>query len=76
MLHYFLILFLIIISEEYVKGVADKFAEKSVHPELQGSWTVIVGDQDQCVHLWKHAGGYDSIDAANKVFANDAVSYS
>ncbi|XP_071541774.1 protein NipSnap isoform X2 [Panulirus ornatus] len=58
--------------EEYVKAVADKFSGKSVHPELQGSWTVIVGDQDQCVHLWKHAGGYDSIDAANKVFATDA----
>ncbi|KAK8729251.1 hypothetical protein OTU49_008710, partial [Cherax quadricarinatus] len=57
--------------EEYVKGVADKFADQSVHPELQGSWTVAVGDQDQCVHLWKYAGGYGAIDAANKLYASD-----
>ncbi|XP_045591890.1 protein NipSnap isoform X2 [Procambarus clarkii] len=57
--------------EEYVKAVVDKFADKPVHPELQGSWTVTVGDQDQCLHLWKYAGGYSSIDAANKLFASD-----
>ncbi|XP_042216673.1 protein NipSnap-like isoform X2 [Homarus americanus] len=57
--------------EEYVKGVTDKFADKAYHPELQGSWTVGVGDQDQCLHLWKYAGGYGAIDAANDMYATD-----
>lgn len=60
-------------SEEYVKGVGEKFSKEAVHPELQGSWTVIVGDQDQCVHLWKYAGGYSSIDNANNIYRSDAV---
>uniref|UniRef100_A0A0P4WH42 NIPSNAP domain-containing protein n=1 Tax=Scylla olivacea TaxID=85551 RepID=A0A0P4WH42_SCYOL len=55
--------------EEYVKGVKDKGELSNM--ELHGSWTVSVGDQDQCVHLWKHAGGYRAIDASSKVIATD-----
>lgn len=62
-------------SEEYVKGVTDKGAAQSLNVELQGSWTVSVGDQDQCVHLWKYAGGYHAIDSANKIMTADAVSH-
>ncbi|KAK4304082.1 hypothetical protein Pmani_023958 [Petrolisthes manimaculis] len=58
--------------DEYVKCIGDKFSNEAVHPELQGSWTVIVGDQDQCVHLWKYAGGYSSIDKANNVYRTDS----
>lgn len=61
-------------SEEYVKGVADKKAAKSLNVELQGSWTVSVGDQDQCLHLWKYAGGYSAIDYATKLMNTDSVS--
>lgn len=61
-------------SEEYVKALADKRAAKSINVELQGSWTVSVGDQDQCVHLWKYAGGYNAIDSATKLMNTDAVS--
>lgn len=66
-------IFLFPSSEEYVKGVGEKFSKEAVQPELQGSWTVIVGDQDQCVHLWKYAGGYSSIDNANNIYRSDAV---
>ncbi|KAG0720171.1 Protein NipSnap [Chionoecetes opilio] len=57
--------------EEYVKGVKEMGAANSLNMELQGSWTVTVGDQDQCVHLWKYAGGYHAIDSANHLISND-----
>jgi len=53
--------------EEFVKGISDK----PLQMELQGSWTVGVGDQDQCLHLWKYSGGYPSIDASVRFFAED-----
>ncbi|XP_076039653.1 protein nipsnap isoform X2 [Oratosquilla oratoria] len=53
--------------EEYAKGIADR----QMNLELAGSWTVGVGDQDQCLHLWKYDGGYASIDRARKIFADD-----
>ena len=43
--------------------------------ELQGSWTVSVGDQDQCLHLWKYDGGYNSIDNASNTIAADKVCF-
>ncbi|XP_042862335.1 protein NipSnap-like isoform X2 [Penaeus japonicus] len=61
-------------GEEYLKNYANyvkAVSDKPMHLELQGSWTVSVGDQDQCVHLWKYAGGYTAIDAANKIFTTD-----
>lgn len=43
--------------------------------QLVGSWTVSVGDQDQALHLWKFTGGFESIDTANAVFAENQVSF-
>lgn len=40
-----------------------------------GSFTVSVGDTDQCLHLWKYNGGFETIDHAKKVFAENPVSY-
>ncbi|ROT76331.1 putative protein NipSnap [Penaeus vannamei] len=62
-------------GEEYLKNYATyvkAVADKPMHLELQGSWTVSVGDQDQCVHLWKYAGGYSAIDGANKILTSDS----
>ncbi|KAF5296321.1 hypothetical protein FQA39_LY12538 [Lamprigera yunnana] len=39
--------------------------------QLAGSWTVSVGDQDQALHLWKFTGGFETIDTANQLFAEN-----
>lgn len=39
--------------------------------DLMGSFTVSVGDTDQCLHLWKYNGGFETIDHAKKVFAEN-----
>lgn len=57
-----------------MKGASEKLSSEHINAELQGSWTVTVGDQDQYVHLWKYAGGYGAIDSANKVFRTEEVS--
>lgn len=44
-----------------------------ISADLIGSWTVQVGDMDQCVHLWRHTGGFEKIDAAQNLFENDNV---
>jgi hypothetical protein len=56
-------------SDQYVQEVK----ERNLHLELCGSWTVGVGDQDQCVHLWKYDGGYKSIDQAKRLMDEDTV---
>lgn len=38
-----------------------------------GSWTVHVGDMDQCLHLWRYTGGFEKIDTAHRVLENDKV---
>lgn len=43
---------------------------------LVGSWTVQVGDMDQCLHLWKYTGGFEKIDQAKEDLWNDPVSIS
>lgn len=45
-----------------------------LHLDLTASWTVTVGDLDQCVHLWKYTGGFESIDNANRTLRKDPVS--
>ncbi|XP_018016083.1 protein NipSnap isoform X2 [Hyalella azteca] len=55
--------------DQYVQEVK----ERNLHLELCGSWTVGVGDQDQCVHLWKYDGGYKSIDQAKRLMDEDTV---
>uniref|UniRef100_A0A1B0DAA5 NIPSNAP domain-containing protein n=1 Tax=Phlebotomus papatasi TaxID=29031 RepID=A0A1B0DAA5_PHLPP len=39
-------------------------AKKDISCDLIGSWTVQVGDMDQCVHLWRYTGGFEAIDQA------------
>ena len=45
-----------------------------INAELVGSWSVIVGDQDQTFHVWKYIGGYSEIDKAREVLGKDPVS--
>lgn len=37
------------------------------------SWTVHVGDMDQCLHLWKYTGGFEKIDIAKEDLWHDDV---
>ncbi|XP_055384198.1 protein NipSnap [Condylostylus longicornis] len=37
-------------------------SNENLQSNLIGSWTVQVGDMDQCLHLWKHTGGFEKID--------------
>ncbi|XP_036339399.1 protein NipSnap-like isoform X5 [Rhagoletis pomonella] len=38
---------------------------------LVASWTVHVGDMDQCLHLWKYTGGFEKIDIAKEDLWHD-----
>jgi len=53
--------------EKYVNEVNTR----DLNMELAGSWTVGVGDQDQCLHLWKYDGGYKTIDQAREKMSTD-----
>lgn len=44
-----------------------------ISSDLIGSFTVHVGDMDQCLHLWKYTGGFEKIDKAHRVLENDKV---
>lgn len=41
--------------------------------ELVASWTVQVGDLDQCVHLWRYTGGFAKVDLAERELKKDPV---
>lgn len=41
--------------------------------ELIASWTVQVGDMDQCLHLWRYTGGFEKIDQAKDDLWSDPV---
>lgn len=43
---------------------------------LVASWTVEVGDLDQCLHLWKYTGGFEKIDQAKADLWHDPVNIS
>lgn len=45
-----------------------------INAELVGSWSVIVGDQDQAFHVWRYIGGYAEIDRARVTFAKNNAS--
>lgn len=45
-----------------------------INAELVGSWSVIVGDQDQAFHVWRYIGGYSEIDRARMTLLKNAVS--
>jgi len=52
----------------YKKTVQLVESKKELACELIASWTVQVGDMDQCVHLWRYTGGFEKIDkAANEL---------
>lgn len=47
--------------------------KSGINAELVGSWSVVVGDQDQAFHVWRYNGGYAEIDRASVTLAkNDA----
>jgi len=54
--------------EKYCKLVGST----DISAELVGSWSVIVGDQDQTFHVWRYIGGYAEIDKARVQFAKNA----
>ena len=45
-----------------------------INAELVGSWSVIVGDQDQAFHVWRYIGGYAEIDKARVTFSKNNAS--
>lgn len=49
-------------------------SKKDLGCDLVASWTVQVGDLDQCVHLWRYTGGFEKIDLAEKELKLDPVS--
>lgn len=48
--------------------------KSGINAELVGSWSVIVGDQDQTFHVWRYIGGYAEIDKAHVTLAKDNAS--
>lgn len=46
-------------------------SKKELNLDLVGSWSVSVGDLDQCLHLYKYTGGFERIDNANRVLKHD-----
>lgn len=38
------------------------------------SWSVQVGDMDQCLHLWRYVGGFEKIDLSKDILWKDNVS--
>ncbi|XP_043207350.1 protein NipSnap-like isoform X2 [Amphibalanus amphitrite] len=55
----------------YHGEVAERTAAGQLAQELVGSWEVTVGDQDQCIHLWKYNGGYKAVDDARNAHIDD-----
>jgi hypothetical protein len=49
-------------------------SKKDLACDLVASWTVQVGDLDQCVHLWRYTGGFEKVDLAEKELKKDNVS--
>lgn len=49
-------------------------ASSDINAELVGSWSVIVGDQDQAFHVWRYIGGYAEIDKACVTLAKSNAS--
>lgn len=58
-------------SEEIVNIINTKKFELKL--ELVGSWTVLAGDIDQALHLWRYSGGYDSVDRTQAELCKDKV---
>lgn len=58
-------------SEEIVNIINSKKSELKL--ELVGSWTVLAGDIDQALHLWRYSGGYDSVDRTQIELSKEEV---
>jgi hypothetical protein len=48
-------------------------SKKDLACELVASWSVQVGDLDQCLHLWRYTGGFEKVDLAEKELNKDPV---
>lgn len=44
-----------------------------INAELVGSWSVIVGDQDQTFHVWRYTGGYSEMDKGRIIASKSKV---
>jgi hypothetical protein len=49
-------------------------SKKDLACELVASWSVQVGDMDQCLHLWRYTGGFEKVDLAERELKKDPVS--
>ncbi|XP_014664045.1 PREDICTED: protein NipSnap-like [Priapulus caudatus] len=63
--------------EEYM-GFHQKFVEtvkerNDLNCELLGSWSTMVGDEDEFVHLWVHNHGFEGVSQAQAIIRSDAV---
>lgn len=45
--------------------------EKDTGAKLAGSWTCLIGDQDEAVHLWAYEGGYPSYNNSMQIYRTD-----
>lgn len=43
-----------------------------LHGECLGNFNVLIGDQDQFVHIWRYEGGYHAIDENRKFLENSS----
>lgn len=57
--------------ENYKSTVQLIESKKDLACDLVASWTVTVGDLDQCVHLWRYTGGFEKIDLAERELKKD-----
>jgi len=53
--------------EEYVQLLK----KKNVPTDIVGSWTVMVGNQDQAIHIWRYKEGFAGADKTVQAFLND-----
>lgn len=49
--------------------------KNDINAELVGSWSVIVGDQDQAMHVWKYTGGFAEMDKGRVIAAKNKVKW-
>jgi NIPSNAP len=61
---------LLIDSKKTVQLIESK---KDLSCELVASWSVQVGDLDQCIHVWRYTGGFEKVDLAERELKKDPV---
>ncbi|XP_067932130.1 protein NipSnap-like [Watersipora subatra] len=49
----------------------DLMDEKNTGAQLMASFTVMIGDQDEAIHLWKYKGGYAAYNKALMAYRTD-----